>query len=61
MAYPPPRKALIWIGPKVVPGTADCMGLYFCAAAATGSFCPIISESEYKRVQQRGRTIVFKE
>jgi hypothetical protein len=45
----------------VVPGTADSIGLYLCAAAATGSFCPIISESEYKRVQQRRRTSVFKE
>lgn len=44
---PPPRKALIGIGPKVVPGTADCTGLYLCADAATGSFIAIVSSIKY--------------
>lgn len=34
---PPPRKASMRIGPNVVPGTADWIGLYLLAEAATGS------------------------
>lgn len=41
---PPPRKASIGIGPSVVPGTADCIGLYFRAVAATGSLYDIVSD-----------------
>lgn len=47
----PPWKASIWIGPRVVPGTADCIGLYLCAAAATGSLFAIISSSTSKNYE----------
>lgn len=42
-SHTPPMKALIWIGPTVVPGTADWIGLCFRAIAATGSLYDIIS------------------
>ena len=37
-------KASILIGPTVVPGTADWIGRYLCADAATGSLYDIVSD-----------------
>lgn len=46
----PPRKASIGIGPNVVPGTADCIGLCFRAEAATGSLYDIVSDYSHSKI-----------